>query len=210
MEADLYFLVDSSWSIGEENFGNVRQFVCSLTQSVHQVGGERFKFALVTYTQQLPNNTGSPGTRQGHAVPWGGTRTGFGQDYLIRTQLTSASGSRAADGASKVVVVLTEGLSQDYVAEPAQVLRLAGVEVLAVGVQDSVDSELREMGSQPHNTHIFSVDTFMTLRNIIQDLVVGLCDAVTCSGGGGVLWQTRPPWLEEGQVMKWDQCHYHY
>uniref|UniRef100_A0A3B4FZ66 VWFA domain-containing protein n=1 Tax=Pundamilia nyererei TaxID=303518 RepID=A0A3B4FZ66_9CICH len=69
----------------------------------------------------------------------GGTRTGLGLDFLIHTHLTAASGSRAADGVAQVVVVLTDGRSQDDVAEPAQVLRMAGVEMFAVGVQDAVD-----------------------------------------------------------------------
>ncbi|KAK5861557.1 hypothetical protein PBY51_022944 [Eleginops maclovinus] len=195
LEADLYFLVDSSWSIGEENFGDVRQFLYSLIQSLHQVGGARFKFALVTYSHKPQTEfqlNSYPTIREvlAHvkAMPYrgGGTRTGLGLDFLIQTQLTTASGSRAVDGAAQVVVVLTDGQSQDDVAEPAQVLWLAGVEVFAVGVQDAVDSELREMGSQPHDTHVFSVESFLTLRDIIQDLVVGLCDAVTRSGGGPV------------------------
>ncbi|XP_074514580.1 collagen alpha-3(VI) chain isoform X5 [Sebastes fasciatus] len=195
LEADIYFLVDSSWSMGEENFEHVRQFLYSLIQSLHQVGGDRFKFALVQYNNKPRTEfqlNSYPTTQGGlshiKAMPYrgGGTRTGLGLDFLIRTHLTTASGSRAVEGAAQVVVVLTDGRSQDDVAEPAQVLWLAGVEVFAVGVQDAVDSELREMASKPHDTHVFSVDSFLTLRDIIQDLVVGLCDAVTRSGGGPV------------------------
>lgn len=85
-----------------------------------------------------------------------------------------------------MVVVLTDGRSQDDVAVPAQVLRLAGVELFAEGVQDPVDSELREKASQPYDTHVFSVDSFLALRDTIQDLVVGICGAVTRSGGAPV------------------------
>ncbi|XP_028446287.1 collagen alpha-3(VI) chain-like [Perca flavescens] len=193
--ADIYFLVDSSWSMGVENFKHIRQFLYSLIQSLHQVGGERFKFALVQYntkprTEFLLNSYPTTQGVLAHimAMPYrgGGTQTGLGLDFLTRTHLTTASGSRAVDGVAQVVVVLTDGRSQDDVAEPAQVLCLAGVEVFAVGVQDAVDSELRDMASKPHDTHVFSVDSFLTLRDIIQDLVVGLCDAVTRSGGGPV------------------------
>ncbi|XP_031725990.1 collagen alpha-3(VI) chain-like isoform X2 [Anarrhichthys ocellatus] len=195
LEADIYFLVDSSWSMGKENFEHVRQFLYSLIQSLHQAGGDRFKFALVQYSNKPRTEfqLNSYPTTQGvlahiKAMPYrgGGTRTGLGLDFLIRTHLTTASGSRAVEGVAQAVVVLTDGRSQDDVAEPAQVLWLAGVEVFAVGVQDAVDSELREMASKPHDIHVFSVDTFLTLRDIIQDLVVGLCDAVTRSGGGPV------------------------
>ncbi|KAG8000796.1 Collagen alpha-3(VI) chain [Nibea albiflora] len=195
LAADIYFLVDSSWSIGKENFEHVRHFLYSLTQALHQVGGDRFKFALVTYNYKPETEfqLNSYSTTQGvlshiKAMSYrgGGTRTGLGLDFLIRTHLTTAAGSRAVEGVAQVVVVLTDGRSQDDVAMPAQVLRFAGVEVFAVGVQDAVDSELREMASHPHNTHVFNVHSFLTLRDIIQDLVVGLCGAVARSGGAPV------------------------
>ncbi|XP_054871199.1 uncharacterized protein col6a3 isoform X6 [Amphiprion ocellaris] len=195
LAADMYFLVDSSWSMGEENFEHVRHFLYTLIQSLHQVGGERFKFALVQYNSRpetefhlnsYPTTQGVLAHIKSMSYRGGGTRTGLGLDFLIRTHLTTAAGSRAADGAVQVVLVLTDGRSQDDVAEPAQVLQLAGVEMFAVGVQDAVDSELREMASQPHATHVFSVDSFLALRDIIQEIVVGICGAVSQSGGAPV------------------------
>ncbi|XP_056145051.1 collagen alpha-3(VI) chain-like isoform X2 [Lampris incognitus] len=200
LAADIYFLVDSSWSMGKDNFEHMRQFLYSVIKALHWAGGDRFKFALVQYN-------GSPKTEfQLNTYPTtqevlahikaltyrgGGTRTGLGLDFLIRTHLNMASGSRAGEGVAQLVVVLTDGRSQDDVAEPAQVLRLAGVEVFAVGVQDAVDWELREMASLPHSSHMFSVDSFLTLGDIIQDLVVGLCGAVTQGGGAPVAMEAR-------------------
>lgn len=192
LAADIYFLVDSSWSMGEENFEHVRQFLYSVIQALHQVGGGRFKFALVQYNSRpetefqlnsYPTTQGVLAHIKTMSYRGGGTRTGQGLDFLIHTHLHSASGSRASEGVAQVVVVLTDGLSQDDVAEPAQVLRMAGVEVFAVGVQNAVDWELREMASKPQETHVFSVDSFLTLRDLIQDLVVALCGAVTQSWG---------------------------
>lgn len=195
LPADIYFLVDSSWSIGEENFEYVRQFLFSVTQVLHHVGGNRFKFALVLYNNkphtEFQLNT-YPTIQEVLAhikvMPYrgGGTRTGMGLDFLTRVHLNTASGSRAVEGAAQVAVVLTDGRSQDDVAVPAQVLQLAGVEIFTVGVQDAVDSELREMSSWPYDTHVFSVDTFLALRDVIQDLVAGICGAVTRSGGAPV------------------------
>nr|XP_043875231.1 collagen alpha-3(VI) chain [Solea senegalensis] len=195
LPADIYFLVDSSWSIGQENYEHVRHFLYSLIESMHQVGGDRFKFALVQYntrpeTEFQLNSYATTQEVLAHVKAMsyrgGGTRTGLGLEFLIRTHLSTAAGSRAAEGVAQVVVVLTDGRSQDDVSEPAQVLQLAGVDVFAVGVQDAVESELREMASQPHDIHVFSVDSFLSLRKIIQDLVVGLCGAVTRSWGAPV------------------------
>nr|XP_019955176.1 PREDICTED: collagen alpha-3(VI) chain-like [Paralichthys olivaceus] len=195
LAADVYFLVDSSWSMGQENYEHVRHFLYSLIQSLHKVGEDRFKFALVQYNTRpetefqlnsYPTTQGVLAHIKAMSYRGGGTRTGLGLEFLIRTHLTAASGSRAAEGVAQVVVVLTDGRSQDDVVEPAQVLRMAGVEVFAVGVQDAVELELREMASQPPDTHVFSVDSFLSLRDIIQDLVVSLCGAVTQSWGAPV------------------------
>uniref|UniRef100_A0A668A990 VWFA domain-containing protein n=1 Tax=Myripristis murdjan TaxID=586833 RepID=A0A668A990_9TELE len=195
LAADIYFLVDSSWSMGQENFEHVRQFLYSVVKALHEVGGGRFKFALVQYSgspqtefqlNTYPTTQGILAHIKAMTYRGGGTRTGLGLDFLIRAHLNTASGSRAGEGVAQVVVVLTDGRSQDDVAEPAQVLQLAGVEVFAVGVQDAVDLELREMASQPYDAHVFNVDSFLALRDIIQDLVVGLCSAVTQAGDAPV------------------------
>lgn len=192
LAADIYILVDSSWSIGEENFKHVRQFLFSLTQVLHHAGGDGFKFALVQYSDsphtefhldRYPTVTGVLAHIKSMLYRGGGTRTGLGLDFLTYVHMNTASGSRTVEGAMQVVVVLTDGRSQDDVAVPAQVLRLAGVELFAVGVQDAVESELRAMASQPYDTHVFNVDSFLALGDIIQDLVVGICRAVTRSGG---------------------------
>lgn len=192
LPADIYFLVDSSRSIGQENFEHVRQFLYILTQSLHRVGGDEFRFALVQYnskpeTEFNLNTYQTTGGVLAHikAMSYrsGGTRTGMALDFLKRAHLNAAAGSRAAEGVAQVVVVLTDGRSQDDVVMPAQVLRMASVEMFAVGIRDAVDSELRDMASQPYETHVFSVDSFPSLRDIIQDLVVGLCGAVAQSGG---------------------------
>lgn len=165
LAADIYILVDSSWSIGEENFKQV-----------------------LVHIKSMPYRGGS-------------TRTSLGLDFLTRVHMNTGSGSRAVEGAVQVVVVLTDRRSQDDVAVPAQVLRLAGVELFAVGVQDAVDSELREMASQPYDTHVFSVESFLALRDIIQDLVVGICGAVTRSGGAPVAIEASEAQRGKGNEM---------
>ncbi|MED6235418.1 hypothetical protein ATANTOWER_025672, partial [Ataeniobius toweri] len=178
--------------MGQENFEHVRTFLYTLIKSLHQVGGGRFKFALTQYNSrpQTEFHLNTYPTMQdvlehikAMSYRGGGTRTGLGLEFLIRTHLTSASGSRAAEGVAQVVVILTDGRSQDDVGEPAKVLQMAGVQMFAVGVQDAVDWELREMASQPQETHVFNVDSFLKLRDIIQDLVVSICGAVTRVGG---------------------------
>uniref|UniRef100_A0A8C4TMX7 VWFA domain-containing protein n=1 Tax=Erpetoichthys calabaricus TaxID=27687 RepID=A0A8C4TMX7_ERPCA len=131
--ADIIFLVDSSWSIGKDNFQFVREFLYKVVKALKTGGGD-FKFALVQYS-------GSPKTEfqlstyssvqdvlfHIWSMPYlgGGTRTGLGLEYLIEQHLTAAAGSRANEGVPQVVVVLTDGRSQDDVIPPSSVLQLA-------------------------------------------------------------------------------------
>uniref|UniRef100_A0A8C4TMZ7 VWFA domain-containing protein n=1 Tax=Erpetoichthys calabaricus TaxID=27687 RepID=A0A8C4TMZ7_ERPCA len=187
--ADIIFLVDSSWSIGKDNFQFVREFLYKVVKALKTGGGD-FKFALVQYS-------GSPKTEfqlstyssvqdvlfHIWSMPYlgGGTRTGLGLEYLIEQHLTAAAGSRANEGVPQVVVVLTDGRSQDDVIPPSSVLQLADVDVFAVGVHHAVEWELKEMASKPLERHMYNVANFSALRDIVGDLVDNVYAAVAPS-----------------------------
>ncbi|MBN3291429.1 CO6A3 protein, partial [Polypterus senegalus] len=188
-QADIIFLVDSSWSIGKDNFQFVREFLYKVVKALKTGGGD-FKFALVQYS-------GSPKTEfqlstyasvqdvlfHIWSMPYlgGGTRTGLGLEYLIEQHLTAAAGSRASEGVPQVVVVLTDGRSQDDVIPPSSVLQLADVDVFAVGVHHAVEWELKEMASKPLERHMYNVANFSALRDVVGDLVDNVYAAVAPS-----------------------------
>ncbi|XP_066544595.1 collagen alpha-3(VI) chain [Amia ocellicauda] len=111
----------------------------------------------------------------------GGTHTGLGLEYLIKNHLTEAAGSRASEGVPQIVVVLTDGRSQDDVIPPSSALKLAGVHMFAIGVQDAVEWELKEMASDPLETHMYNVENFTSLHGIVQELVASLYAAAASS-----------------------------
>ncbi|XP_059933079.1 collagen alpha-3(VI) chain-like isoform X3 [Gadus macrocephalus] len=200
LPADVYFLVDSSWSMGQQNFEHVKHFLLGVIKALHERAGDSFQYALVQYsatphTQFKLNTYAAAEDAMEHVAAMryrgGGTRTGLGLDFLIRAHMTTASGSRAGGGVSQLVVVLTDGRSQDDVSEPARVLHLAGVEVFAVGVQGAAEWELKEMASRPADSHVLSVDSFVALRDITQDLVAGICGAVSQALGAPVGMEAR-------------------
>ena len=186
--------------MGQQNFEHVKNFLLGVIKALHEGAGDSFQYALVQYsatphTQFKLNTYAAAEHAMEHVAAMryrgGGTRTGLGLDFLIRAHMTAAAGSRAGEGVAQLVVVLTDGLSQDDVGEPARVLHLAGVRVFAVGVRGAVDWELREMASRPADSHVLSVDAFAALRDITQDLVVGLCGAVSQALGAPVGTEAR-------------------
>ncbi|MGH0153081.1 UNVERIFIED_CONTAM: hypothetical protein FKN15_023815 [Acipenser sinensis] len=180
--ADIIFLVDSSWSIGKENFQYVREFLYNVVKALNK-GDNEFNFAIVQYS-------GSPKTEfqlntytdkqdilfHIWSMPYrgGGTRMGLGLEYLIKTHMTEAAGSRASEGVPPIIVVLTDRRSQDDVIPPSSVLRMGDVNMFAVGVQHAVEWELKEIASKPQETHMYNVDNFTALHSIVGDLVTNL------------------------------------
>ncbi|KAK0138782.1 Collagen alpha-3(VI) chain [Merluccius polli] len=178
--------------MGQQNFEHVKLILLGVIKALHGGAGDSFQYALVQYsgmphTEFKLNTYNAVGGALAHIMATcyrgGGNRTGL--DFLLRAHLNAAAGSRAGEAVAQLVVVLTDGRSQDDVSEPARVLHLAGVEVFAVGVQGAVDWELREMASQPHDSHVLSVDSFQALRDITQDLVVGRYSEPGSGGSGG-------------------------
>ncbi|NXG68813.1 CO6A3 protein, partial [Baryphthengus martii] len=190
--ADIIFLVDSSWSIGKEHFQLVREFLYDVVKAL-DVGGNDFHFALVQFSgnphTEFQLNT-YPSTQDvlSHITNMrymgGDTKTGKGLEYLIENHLTKAAGSRASEGIPQVIIVLTDGRSQDDVALPSSVLKSSHVNMFAVSVQDAVEGELKEIASEPFDTHLFNLENFTALHGIVGDLVASVRSSMTPEKAG--------------------------
>ncbi|XP_072197506.1 collagen alpha-3(VI) chain isoform X3 [Excalfactoria chinensis] len=190
--ADIIFLVDSSWSIGKEHFQLVREFLYDVVKAL-DVGGNDFRFALVQFSgnphtefqlNTYPSNQDVLSHIANMPYVGGGSKTGKGLEYLIENHLTKAAGSRASEGVPQVIIVLTDGQSQDDVALPSSVLKSAHVNMIAVGVQDAVEGELKEIASQPFDTHLFNLENFTALHGIVGDLVANVRTSMTPEKAG--------------------------
>ncbi|XP_069081666.1 collagen alpha-3(VI) chain [Pleurodeles waltl] len=190
--ADIVFLVDSSWSIGQENFQQVRQFLYNAVKLLDASGTE-LRFALVQYsgnphTEFRLNTYHSTEEVLFHIwnMPYigGGTKTGLGLEHIIQNLLTAPAGSRAHNHVPQVVVVLTDGRSQDDVGPPSSVLKSADVNMFAIGVKDAEEVELKEIASLPSERHVFSLEDFSSLSGIVDDLVATVLATVTSEISG--------------------------
>ncbi|XP_064308229.1 collagen alpha-3(VI) chain isoform X7 [Phalacrocorax carbo] len=56
--------------------------------------------------------------------------------------------------------------------------------MFAVGVQDAVEGELKEIASEPFNMHLFNVENFTALHGIVGDLVVSVHSSMTPEKAG--------------------------
>jgi collagen type VI alpha len=93
----------------------------------------------------------------------GGTGTGRALNF-IRTRVFRLNGRRRTGGRRKVLVVLTDGRSQDDVKKPANKLKKAGVDIISVGIgKNYLQSELQTMAT--NKQRVFT-SAFRSLQRI--------------------------------------------
>ncbi|XP_077431453.1 collagen alpha-6(VI) chain [Vanacampus margaritifer] len=179
-------MVDGSWSIGTENFEQIRQFLSALVNGF-DVGPDRVRMALVQYsttprTEFLLNSFQNKADILQYikTLPYmgGGTHTGQGLDFMLSQHFVEEAGSRSNQNVPQIAVVITDGKSQDNVESHALELKRKGIVLYAIGIKDADEDQLREIASEPHSQYVYSVSDFAALQGISQSIVQTLCSTV--------------------------------
>uniref|UniRef100_A0A3P8ZWY6 VWFA domain-containing protein n=1 Tax=Esox lucius TaxID=8010 RepID=A0A3P8ZWY6_ESOLU len=186
---DLVFILDTSSSVGKENFEKIRQWVSNLVESF-DVGPDKTRVAVVRYSDRPTTefNLGRYRTmdevkRAARNIRYlgGNTMTGEAISYTTTNIFTERNGARpAAQGIQKVAILMTDGMSQDYVLEPSKLAAKAGVRMFAVGIGEALKVELEEIAAEPKNAHVFHVTDFNAIDKIRGRLRRRLCENVLC------------------------------
>ncbi|XP_068109987.1 cochlin isoform X2 [Hyperolius riggenbachi] len=171
------FLIDGSSSIGDQNFRIMLEFMSSIIQAfeVSDIGA---KVAAVqfTYDQRLEfgfqdHLTKEDVQRALFSIQYmsGGTATGDAISFAVRSVFQK-------DGPNKnFLIIITDGQSYDDVRGPAMAAHAAGITVYTVGVAWAPLDDLKDMASEPKNTHTFFSREFPGLEQIAPSIVRGIC-----------------------------------
>ncbi|XP_037541159.1 collagen alpha-1(XII) chain [Nematolebias whitei] len=182
--ADVVFLVDGSWSVGQQNFRHIRNFI-SAAAGAFQIGQDRTWVSVVQFSDdtrteirlnQHPTRAGL--LRAIGSLPYkgGSRRTGQALNHLLTKTFTEAGGARK--GFPKVLVIITDGPSEDPVEHSAEQLRSQGVEVFVLGIHQAEPAELRLLASTPHHSHVYGVSSFDLIRSVQRQLISQVCSGV--------------------------------
>uniref|UniRef100_A0ABM5GPK5 Collagen alpha-4(VI) chain-like n=1 Tax=Pogona vitticeps TaxID=103695 RepID=A0ABM5GPK5_9SAUR len=184
--ADIVFLVDGSTSIGPVNFQKVKNFLNTLISSLY-IGSNQIRIGLAQYSDDtfiefLLNQYSSKDNilEQIENLPFrsGSTYTGAALESILREFFTNSAGSRAQEDVAQIVILLTDGESNDEVKVPARKLRARGISVYVVGIGVQNTDELKEIASKPSNKFVFSIDSFDVLEELTSSLLQTVCFAV--------------------------------
>ncbi|XP_029520281.1 collagen alpha-1(XX) chain isoform X1 [Oncorhynchus nerka] len=182
--ADVVMLVDGSWSIGRTNFRRVRDFLEGLVTPFH-IGPDRVQIALSQYSGdprtewQLNNFTTKEQLLEAvrnFRYKGGNTFTGQALLHVLEENLRHESGARP--DTPRILILLTDGKSQDDAIAAANRLKNTGVEIIAVGVKNADESELRQVASEPLEINVYNVNDFPLLSKLVDRLVHILCGKI--------------------------------
>uniref|UniRef100_A0A8C9CWG7 Collagen alpha-1(XX) chain n=1 Tax=Phocoena sinus TaxID=42100 RepID=A0A8C9CWG7_PHOSS len=178
---DMIFLVDGSWSIGHSHFQQVKDFLASIIEPF-EIGPDKVQVGLTQYSgdPQTEWDLNAFGTKEevlaavrGLQYRGGNTFTGLALTHVLEQNLKPVAGLRPE--AAKLVILVTDGKSQDDARTAGHVLKDLGVDVFAVGVKNADDAELRLLASQPLDITVHSVQDFRQLGSL-----AGLLSRLVC------------------------------
>ncbi|XP_017288294.1 collagen alpha-1(XXVIII) chain isoform X2 [Kryptolebias marmoratus] len=187
---ELVFVIDSSESVGPENFEIIKDFVTALVDRV-TVGRNATRIGLILYSLdvKLVFNLARYVTKEDiklaiRNIPYMGEGTYTGTAIRKATQEAFYS-SRL--GVSKVAIVITDGQADKR--EPVKLdlavreAHAANIEMFALGIVNTSDPtqadflrELNLIASDPDSEHMFLIDDFNTLPALESKLVSQFCE----------------------------------
>ncbi|XP_028264962.1 collagen alpha-1(XX) chain isoform X2 [Parambassis ranga] len=186
--ADIMLLVDGSWSIGRTNFRRVRDFLEGLVTPFN-IGPNHIQIGLTQYSGdprtewQLSNFTTKDQLLEAvrnFRYKGGNTFTGQALLHVMEQNMKPEAGARS--DTPFFLVLLTDGKSQDDAIAAANRLKSAGVEIIAVGVKNADEAELRQVASEPVDLNVYNVNDFPLLSKLVARLVHILCGRIEDRG----------------------------
>ncbi|XP_044066530.1 collagen alpha-1(XX) chain isoform X1 [Siniperca chuatsi] len=186
--ADIMLLVDGSWSIGRTNFRRVRDFLEGL-MTPFRIGPNHIQIGLTQYSGdprtewQLNNFTTKDQLLEAvrnFRYKGGNTFTGQALLHIMEENMRAEAGARS--DMPFFLVLLTDGKSQDDAIAAASRLKNAGVEIIAVGVKNADEAELRQVASEPVDLNVYNVNDFPLLSKLVARLVHILCGRIEDRG----------------------------
>uniref|UniRef100_A0A8C8J6Z1 Collagen alpha-1(XXVIII) chain n=1 Tax=Oncorhynchus tshawytscha TaxID=74940 RepID=A0A8C8J6Z1_ONCTS len=187
---ELVFIIDSSESVGPENFEIIKDFVAALVDRV-TVGHNATRIGLVLYSLEgkIEFNLARHMTKQDvkraiRNILYIGEGTHTGTAIHKATQEAFYNSRK---GVSKVAIVITDGQTDKR--EPVKLdiavreAHAANIEMYALGIVNTSDPtqseflrELNLIASDPDSEHMYLIDDFNTLPALESKLVSKFCE----------------------------------
>ncbi|NXA07818.1 CO7A1 protein, partial [Sapayoa aenigma] len=198
LRADIGFLVDESSSIGQSNFNKVKEFLFRIVSYFPKIGpeGTQARVALAQFSEepraafhfsQFRDRNSVLAAIRGLHYTGGNTRTGplpvcsgRGISFVLKELFQTSRGMRP--DFPRVLLLVTDGQSQDDVLPPARAAHALGIHIMAVEISGADPMELNRILLQQNLENVFYVSTFDDLPQILQELIEAISNKQFPSG----------------------------
>ncbi|XP_014909652.1 cartilage matrix protein-like isoform X1 [Poecilia latipinna] len=179
---DAVFVIDGSKSVRPENFELVKKWINQIIDKL-EVSEKNAHVGLVQYSStvktefplgQYNNKKALKEAVKKMDYMERGTMTGLALHHTADNVFNIAQGARP--GVQKVAIVFTDGRSQDYIGDAAKKAKNLGLEMYAVGVGNALESELKQIASEPIGDHYFYTADFKAMSEIAKKLQINKCE----------------------------------
>lgn len=159
------------------NFKKQVAFVKGITKCLHPNNNDT-KVGIVTYAdtpylRHDPNKNNTQADLENilDSLNMSGKGRHVGKALqLAKTNLFNHSNVNSNNKDHNVVVIITDGASDDDLAVPSFVLRQHNVTMFSVGVGRYRRGQLNEMASEPNSKHVFTADDYDSLGPLMGPL----------------------------------------
>ncbi|XP_069494595.1 cochlin [Ambystoma mexicanum] len=176
---NIAFLIDGSSSVGDINFRMMLDFIGNIAKAfdISDIGA-KFGAVQFTYDQRTEFSLTDFTTKEdiykalrGIRYMSGGTATGDAITFTVRNLFRPLK-----EGHNKnFLIILTDGQSYDDVRGPAAAAHKAGVTIFSVGIAWAPLEDLKDMASEPKESHTFFTREFPGLEQIVPDIIKRIC-----------------------------------
>ena len=185
---DLVFFLDKSGSVGSDNFDKSLDFVKNIIKTfsdekLRGTGGTRFglstfssrqlyksHFYLSSYTNQTSYLSAVD------RVPYrqGFTFLGDALQRILTDQFNETRGLRPeVDGLPRILIVLTDGKSNDRVSIPAQNVRDENIVIYGIGIANYNLDQFKKIPFS--ESHVYTLSIFYDLEKFISTITSSTC-----------------------------------
>ncbi|KAE8283773.1 Collagen alpha-1(XII) chain Fibrochimerin Precursor [Larimichthys crocea] len=179
---DIVMLLDESGSISPADFNTMKSFVAKIV-SGFDIGPDKVQIGLTLFSNTVETkwhlNTHRTKESLLKAIydlqqRGGGTETGSALKHVLHNNFRPDVGMRA--DSRKVLLLITDGESQDETRTPSQHLKDTGIQVYTIGVRDADKNELLSIVS--NRDALYIVDDFSSLMSITDAVITNLCNNI--------------------------------
>ncbi|GAB1606721.1 collagen alpha-5(VI) chain-like [Argonauta hians] len=171
--ADIWFLLDSSMSVGKVNFDKQKNVIQNMISKL-DIGPTKTRVAVATFShlyvsiikigdnydkQKLLQTVGAI------SYTGGATHTGSALKQVKNEMLSPSDWREKTD---HILIVFTDGQSRDFnkVKQEASIMKDIGIRIFAIGIGQAIDShELENMASKPTKSYVYNFASFDELLN---------------------------------------------